>query len=274
MCTWVCACASRWRAESPQWVHLQLLKGSDEPVKETGAFSGAVYREITPVSFFPRREVLPLIANRLCTLAMCGVSRDRGPEQQGPSTPRRFFTSSTEHSRLLAGPPRELPPQSPLPACVREASLPPSLPLPTRAASSLLTSCPGHLLEPSTLGQQHSVSGNQQAKGPPPPQASATAQERKWAGERPPGGVATRGRGHLPLPCCLPPLTRQGTDRAALAPPEKVSFACLRVIFDGLDYSGLMKNVTWSNCGGKCAWLEPRAPTKKRGGARLQLVWF
>lgn len=99
-------------------------------------------------------------------------------------------------------------------ACVRAgglpASLPPSLPLPTRAASSLLTSCPGHLLEPSTLGQQHSVSGNQQAKGPPPPQASATAQERKWAGERPPGGVATCLSALLP-PSADPAGHRQGS---------------------------------------------------------------
>lgn len=63
-------------------------------------FWGCLQRS-NPCVIFPHREVFPLIANRLCTFAMCGVSR--GPAEQPPPP-----AASSNCGR----PPRVQPPRS------------------------------------------------------------------------------------------------------------------------------------------------------------------
>ena len=102
---------------------------------------------------FSHREVLPLIANRLCTLAMCGVSRGRGPEKQAPST-LQFSFNSTEHNSL--GHPGSSHAElcaSRRPPCIAPLPLPTRPWLPTRMASSppdLLLRAPSRAFYPSS----------------------------------------------------------------------------------------------------------------------------
>lgn len=151
-----------------------------------------------------------MIANRLCTLAMCGLSHGGGPERQGPST-RSFLLTPQSTAGHRPGHPGSRHRRA---LCVHaEASLHSPLPLPTRQGSppgrpaALLTSCSGHLLEPSTPGQQHGLSGSQRAISPLL-EGSAIAQESKWVEEWPPEGMASSlaaSTAHRPMPALAPP---------------------------------------------------------------------
>lgn len=131
-----------------------------------------------------------MIANRLCTLAMCGVSRGRGPEKQAPST-LQFSFNSTEHNSL--GHPGSS--HAELCASRRPPCIPPPSPCPPAPGSppgwpaALLTSCSGHLLEPSIPRQQHSLSASHGASSPLL-KGSAGVHFWKWAEEGPPESMA------------------------------------------------------------------------------------
>lgn len=110
-------------------VHLQLFKRSKENGKRSRCFFWGCLQRSNPCVIFPRREVLPLIANRLCTLAMCGVSLVQA-------------LSSSLHPQLpfncrnpagpAGGPPREQP-GARMPSLPHSPRSPDRL-LPTRAA--------------------------------------------------------------------------------------------------------------------------------------------
>lgn len=141
-----------------------------------------------------------MIANRLCTLAMCGVSRGRGPEKQAPST-LQFSFNSTEHNSL--GHPGSS--HAELCASRRPPCIPPPSPCPPAPGSppgwpaALLTSCSGHLLEPSIPHQQHSLSASHGASSP---LLKGSAGVQKGSGQR-------RVHPRAWLPASLPP---QGAD--------------------------------------------------------------
>lgn len=121
---------------------------SKDSRKRNPCFFWGCLQRSNPCVIFPRREVLPLIANHLCTFAMCGVSR--GPAEQPPPPAASSNCGGHPGCSLhrvrspAGGRPGLSAPTTPPPR--------PTLVTPHRGSpveQPSLTSYPGHLLVPS-----------------------------------------------------------------------------------------------------------------------------
>lgn len=201
-------------------MHLQLFKGSTDSPKRNWCFFWVCLQRSNPCVILPRREVLSLIANRLCTLAMCGVSHGPGPEQLPP--PRSLLLTPQNTAgcagRATQGAATRVLMQRP--PWILHAPSDRLLPT-TSTKQPSMTSCSGHLLMPSTQ-----VSGTATVCILPYlSESQGRAQERTWR------GAATREHGLQPHG-----LSTWHRLRTALAFPGRVSLGALHMTLDGSDH--------------------------------------